>query len=155
RHDPVAHDLVDRALVAVDRLHHPLEDGIEQLARLLRVPISEQLHRALEVGEQDRDLLALPFERRLGGEDLLGEVLRSVGLRGAESRRGRRSSRVRTFGAEFGGRGQGPTALGAYPGQWRGALLAELRARLVWVLAARAAHQLGGAPDVPYARMRS
>ena len=29
RHDPVAHDLVHGALVAVDRLHHQLEDRIE------------------------------------------------------------------------------------------------------------------------------
>jgi hypothetical protein len=27
-HDPVAHHLVDCALVAVDRLHHPLEDRV-------------------------------------------------------------------------------------------------------------------------------
>ena len=38
-HDPVAHDLVDRALVPVDRLHHSLEDGVEKLPRLLRVPV--------------------------------------------------------------------------------------------------------------------
>jgi hypothetical protein len=31
RHDPVAHHLVHRALVAVDSLHHPLEDGVENL----------------------------------------------------------------------------------------------------------------------------
>jgi hypothetical protein len=75
RHDPVAHHLVHRALVAVDGFHHPLEDGIEELARLLGVAVGEQLHRALEVGEEHRDLLALAFEGGLGGEDLLGEVL--------------------------------------------------------------------------------
>jgi hypothetical protein len=55
RHDAVAHHLVDRALVAVDRLHHPLEDWIEEFARLLGVTIGEQLHRALEIGEQHGD----------------------------------------------------------------------------------------------------
>src|SRR5262245_39579258 len=35
-HDPVAHHLVHRALVAVDGLHHPFEHGIENLARLFR-----------------------------------------------------------------------------------------------------------------------
>jgi hypothetical protein len=35
RHDPVAHHLVDGALVAVHGLHHALEHGIEDLARLL------------------------------------------------------------------------------------------------------------------------
>ena len=78
RHDAVAHHLVHGALVAVDRLHHVLEHGVEELARLLGVAIGEQLHRALEVGEEDRDLLALAFEGGLGGEDLLGEM---TGLR--------------------------------------------------------------------------
>ncbi len=80
RHDPVAHHLVHRALITVDGLHHPLQDGIENLARLLGIAVSQQLHRALEVGEEDRDLLALAFEGGLGGEDLLGEVLGNMGL---------------------------------------------------------------------------
>ena len=62
RHDPVAHHLVDRALVAVDRLHHALEHRVEELARLLGIAVGEQLHRALEVGEEDGDLLALALE---------------------------------------------------------------------------------------------
>jgi hypothetical protein len=61
RHDPVAHHLVDRALVVVDGLHHPLQHRIENFACLLRVPVGEQLHRALQVGEEDRDLLPLAF----------------------------------------------------------------------------------------------
>jgi hypothetical protein len=80
RHDPVSHDLVDGAFVAMDRVHHPLQHGIENLARLLGVTIGEQFHRALEVCEEDRDLLALAFERGLRREDLLGEVLGRVGL---------------------------------------------------------------------------
>ena len=62
RHDPVAHHLVYGALVAVDGLHHPLEDGIQELPGLLGVPVGEQLHRALEVGEQHGHLLALALE---------------------------------------------------------------------------------------------
>jgi hypothetical protein len=65
RHDPVTHDLVDGALVAVDCLHHQLEDRVENPAGLLRIAVGEQLHRALEVGEEHRDLLALAFERAL------------------------------------------------------------------------------------------
>jgi hypothetical protein len=41
RHDAVAHHLVDGTLVVMDRLHHPLEDGIENLARLFGVAVSE------------------------------------------------------------------------------------------------------------------
>ena len=86
RHDAVAHYLVDSALVAMDRLHHPLEHGVEELARLLGIAVGEQLHRALEVGEEHRHLLALAFEGGLRGEDLLGEMLGGVGLRGVELR---------------------------------------------------------------------
>ena len=56
-------------------------------ARLLGIAVGEQLHRALEVGEQDRDLLALAFEGAARGEDPLGQVPRRVGLRGGELRR--------------------------------------------------------------------
>jgi hypothetical protein len=52
RHDAVAHHLVNRALVPVDRLHHSFEDRVEKLARLLRITVGEQLHRTLQVGEQ-------------------------------------------------------------------------------------------------------
>jgi hypothetical protein len=51
----------------MDGLHHPLEHRIEQLTCFLWVAVSEQLHRALEVSEQNRDLLALAFEGRLRG----------------------------------------------------------------------------------------
>jgi hypothetical protein len=50
-HDAVAHDLIDRSLVVMDGFHHPLQDRVEQLPRLLGVPVGEELHRALEVGE--------------------------------------------------------------------------------------------------------
>ena len=119
-HDPVAHDLVDGALVAVDGLHHPFEDGIEELPRVLGVTVGEQLHRALEVGEEHRDLLALAFEGGLGRENLLGEVLGRVALRWAESRA--RHCRLGLGSAE-------PLT----------ALLAELGAQLVCSPATRAA----------------
>ena len=46
----------------MDGLHHVLEDGVENLARVLRVTIGQELHRALEVGEEDGDLLAFAFQ---------------------------------------------------------------------------------------------
>jgi hypothetical protein len=59
RHDPIAHHLVNGALVAVDSLHHQLENRIEDLTRFLGITIGKQLHRALEIREEHRDLLAL------------------------------------------------------------------------------------------------
>src|SRR5262245_12400137 len=64
----------------MDGVHHQREDWIDELARVLGIAIGEQLQRALEVGEEHRDLLALAFEGRLGGEDLFGEVLGGVAL---------------------------------------------------------------------------
>jgi hypothetical protein len=85
-HDPVAHDLVDGALVAVDGLHHPFEHGVEDLARLFGITVGEQLHRALEVGEEHGHLLAFAFQRGLRREDFLGEMLGRVGRRNVEPR---------------------------------------------------------------------
>jgi hypothetical protein len=62
RHDAVAHNLVDGSLVAVDRLHHAFQHGIQQLACLLRIAIGEQLHRPLQVGEQDGHLFSLTLD---------------------------------------------------------------------------------------------
>ena len=66
RHDAVAHHLVDRALVAMDGLHHPFEHRVEDAPRLFGIAVGEQLHGALEVGEEHGDLLALAFERLTG-----------------------------------------------------------------------------------------
>jgi hypothetical protein len=62
-----------------------LEDRIKKLARLFGIPVRQELHRALEVGEEDRDLLALTLQGGLGGKDLLGEVLGGVGPRGSKA----------------------------------------------------------------------
>ena len=78
-HDAIAHHLVDGAFVLVHGRHHAVEHRIEQLPRLLRVALGQQLHGPLEVGEEHRDLLALAFQGGAGGEDLLGEVWRGVG----------------------------------------------------------------------------
>jgi hypothetical protein len=40
RHDPIAHHLVDGALVVMDGLHHAFEHRIQKLAGFLGVPIS-------------------------------------------------------------------------------------------------------------------
>jgi hypothetical protein len=44
----------------VHGLHHAFQYRIEDLAGLLRVAVGEELQRALEVGEEHRNLLALP-----------------------------------------------------------------------------------------------
>jgi hypothetical protein len=43
--------------------------------------IRKHLHRALQIGEEDRDLFPLALERGLRGQDLLGEVLGGIAVR--------------------------------------------------------------------------
>jgi hypothetical protein len=148
-HDPVTHHLVHRALVAVDGVHHVLDDRVEQLPGFLRVTFGEQLHRALEVGEEDGDLLALTFERALGGQDLLGEVLRGVGLRRREPCQlgPVAAGRLPAFKAELGTGRQLSAALSAGDGEPRTALQTELRAGGVLMLTPGTPH-----PRPPAAR---
>ena len=70
----------------MDGLHHVLEDGVEELARLFGIAVGEHLHRALEVGEEHCYLLALALERGPRSQDLLGEMFRGVGLGRGEAR---------------------------------------------------------------------
>ena len=72
---PSPNHLVHRALVAMHGLHHVSDDRGEDLARVLRVAIGNQLHRALEIGERDGHVLPFAFDDTFGCQDLLGEVL--------------------------------------------------------------------------------
>jgi hypothetical protein len=141
RHDAVAHHLVDRALVAVDGLHHPLENGVQQLARLLGVTVGQKLHGALQVGEEHGDLFALALERALRRQDLLGEVLGSVGVRRPEATcSGRGAHSVPALQAELRAGGEVRGALSAFLGEPRPALQTELCLGWVLVLAPRTPH---------------
>ncbi len=80
-HNPIAHNPVHGALIAVDRLDHAFEHRVEELLRVLRVAVSKQLHRALNIREQHGDLLPLALEGCPRGEDLIGKVLGRVILR--------------------------------------------------------------------------
>jgi hypothetical protein len=82
RHDPIAHHLVHRPLEAMDGIHHVLEHRIEDLPRLFGVAVSQQFHRAPEIGEEYRDLLAFALQRTSRGENPFGEVSGRIGLRG-------------------------------------------------------------------------
>src|SRR5438128_3804841 len=85
RHDPVAHHLVHRALVAVDGLHHAFEDRVKDPARLFGIAVGKQLHRTLQVSEEHRHVLPFAFHGALRRENLLGEMLWDVGFRGSET----------------------------------------------------------------------
>ena len=106
-HDPIAHDLIDCAFIVMNRFHHMREDGIDDLPRFLGIAVGKQLHRAFHVGEQNSDVLALAFQRRLRADDLLGEIFRDVGFRQVEMRCGgvsrpRLARRMTALRAELG-----------------------------------------------------
>ena len=58
-HDPVAGEFVDGALEAVHLVGEDREEALHDLAPLLGVVLLGQVHRALDVGEEHGDLLAL------------------------------------------------------------------------------------------------
>jgi hypothetical protein len=80
-HDPVAHHLVDGAFIVVDGFHHSFKYRIEELARVLGIAVGQQLQGPLQVRKKHGNLLALAFQRALGGYDLLGDVLGGVRIR--------------------------------------------------------------------------
>ena len=65
-HNAIAHDLVHGPLIAVHGRHHALQHRVEELARLLRVAVSQEFHGAFEIGKQDRNLLAFAGQRTAG-----------------------------------------------------------------------------------------
>jgi hypothetical protein len=77
-HNPIAHNPIHGALVAMDCLNHAFEHRVEELLRVLRVAVSKQLHRALDIREQHGDLLPLTLEGCPGGENLIGKMLGCV-----------------------------------------------------------------------------
>src|SRR5215472_15142696 len=113
-HDAVTGVLIDGSLVTVDAVREDPEQAIEEAMPFLGIDAFGELHGACHVGEEDGDRLALPLERALLSEDLLGEVARSIGTR-------------------LGGGGRGRHA--------RAAVVAELRRRGVFVSTGWAGHR--------------
>src|SRR5262245_896398 len=89
RHDAVPGVLVDRSLEPMDAVGKNSEETIQDRMPVLWVDLRGDLHRSLHVGEEHRHLFTLTLQGGARREDLLGEVLRSVGA----GIRGRRRSR--------------------------------------------------------------
>src|SRR6266851_4964394 len=64
REDAVTGGLHDVTVVAMDCIHHQRQRRIDDGARLLRVEVFHQFGRALYIGEQRRDRLALAVDCR-------------------------------------------------------------------------------------------
>ena len=153
-HDPVAQDLVDGALVVVDRLHQGFEDRVEDLPRFLRIPVGQELERALQIGEEHGDLLALAPERLAHAQHAIRQVPRRVGVRGGEAGAfGRtRPGGLRALRTEARGRRQRAGAPAARGRQRRAAIRAELRVGLVIRVTLETLHLVGPRPGAPGTR---
>src|SRR5262249_14109173 len=136
RHDAVASHFVHCAFIVMDGLHHPLDHRVEEFAGLLGIVVSEQLHGALEVGEENCDMLAFPFECALRGENLFDQVLGGVTLRRGEpgcSMSG--GNGLPTLEAKLRAGRQGAMTLSACEREAYSTLQTELGVRMVFVLA--------------------
>ena len=74
RHDVIAGELVDRALEPMHAGGGDLEEILDDAKPLSGIEPFGEVHRALDIGEQDGDVLALAFQRRPRLADLVGEV---------------------------------------------------------------------------------
>ena len=149
RHDAVAEELIDRALVAVHLGQHEVEGPAHEPVDFLGIEAGGQGREPGDVHEQHRHLLALALERAGGGEDLLGQVLRRVGARRGEliGRSGLLALKLRRDGgatlvAETVARRVLRLAGGTDHDQARAASTAELGGGRIRVAAARAGHAL-------------
>ena len=93
RHDPIAGELVNRALEAVNTITEDREEPLHDPPPDLRVGPLGQVHRADHVREQHRDLLTLPIQIGPRTTDPLREMLRGIRARIALGRRPRRRVR--------------------------------------------------------------
>ena len=98
---PVAQELADRALVAMDLLEHERERPLHERPGLLGVQALGETRVSGHVGEEHRDLLALAFQAGRVGADLRRERRRGVRLSVRQARVERRCRERRTaFHAE-------------------------------------------------------
>jgi hypothetical protein len=79
RRRPIARVLLGRDLESVNSLGEDREEAVHNLVPFFRIHLLGEVHGPLHVREEDRHLLALPFQSAARRQDLLGEVLRGVG----------------------------------------------------------------------------
>ena len=140
REDAIAGGLRDVTAVAMRSVHHQLERGIDDRARLLGVEGFDEIHRAFDVGEQCGDGLALFFEIFTGW--YVG-YLNQCAARPLWQRFWRSPKRGAAFAAEVFARFvRGDAAFRTRPHVWAAALRAEPATLPVIASAFPAAHVL-------------
>src|SRR5262249_7848229 len=142
RHDAVSGELIDRSLEPMNSLGEDREEAIHDLVPFLGIDLLGEIHRPLHVGEEDSHLLPFAFECASRCKNLLGEVLRCIGTRGALDgwRRLRWRGRSCTFIAKLRRRSQFGAAMSADSrySEWTRTLFAEFCLLAVLMTAGRA-----------------
>jgi hypothetical protein len=77
-HDPVPEYLIHCPFKAVYGVHHEVDGGIKEFLGLFGIKVSDQLSGVLDVGEQDRDLLAFALQGTSRGQNLVGQVMGGI-----------------------------------------------------------------------------
>jgi hypothetical protein len=124
----------------VDTVAQDLEETLHDVVPFLGFDRLGEVHRSLHVGEEHGYLLPLAFEGRARGEDLLGEVLGSVGAWIGRWAERTRADRLATVHAELGSPWYLSAAGGAVMPQLRAALEAEPGVLRILSRAAPTAH---------------
>jgi hypothetical protein len=134
RHEPIAEELVDRALIPVHLGQRHLEEPVDHPVELLRPQLGRQRARTDYVAEQHAHLLALTLDGAPRRQDLLTDIRRGVPGRS-------RGHFMPTFRAEPGPGRQRRATAGARDSQLRATM--QAKARLVGSLlaASRAPHR--------------
>jgi hypothetical protein len=144
RHQAVAHSPTDRAVVAVDGVHHHLHGAVEQLLGVFVVAAMNQRRRADDVSEQHGDLLALALQ--LGAAGGTGQLARRLDDLSRASNLSRRCARPRgdqrlaASVAEAAGRWVGMPAPATDEAQRCAAAVTEPGARRILRATGRAPH---------------
>ena len=142
RHAAVPGELIDVALEAFDGVAEDAEEALHDLRPRLRVELFRELHRALHVGEENGDLLALALDRGFRLADLLAEE-RRMGWRWSRRPSADRQRRA-TAAAESLADLDWSAAGGTPCGQSGAALRAEAAVGPVVVVTGRTAHRVSG-----------
>jgi hypothetical protein len=141
RHEAIAEELIDGALVAVDLGEAEGEEPVQEVVHGLGAQAFGQGRGVGDVAEEHGDLLALALEGAAQGEDLVGQMLGRVGLGARERPRRRRGGERRGALATESAVRRIRRAAGATGGDQGGrALPAESRASGIVVLASGALH---------------
>jgi hypothetical protein len=146
RHQPIAEELVHRALVAMDRVRHEAQNAVHQLVHYLGIEPLGHTRRLDDVGEQHGHLLALALERNARCQDAVREVRGSI--RSSRRCAGGAGDGATTRRAEARLGAKRGAAAGAVPAEHRATMLAEPRRVGVGALAGPAVHLYSSARSV-------